>query len=217
MAAEPQGARDSGEIRHSDPPHPENSARLWCIATSDGPDSAATQIGLSSLGLATVKCPAKAARAGGFLPRAITPLAVEPPWQNTFGAIRRHRVCTAFNGGCGLPEVQPRWRRSRYLPLGRRASARFKPASACAIGSAIGRAWFVADPPSGGSVTSALRVDALGIGVAAALREGLLSNESFTHGAPPGVANAPLRPLGWSFPNGEHQVPRQGGVFPFTR
>jgi hypothetical protein len=29
-----------------------------------------------------------------------------------------HRVCTAFIGGSSRPEVQPRWRRSRYLPCG---------------------------------------------------------------------------------------------------
>jgi len=27
-----------------------------------------------------------------------------------------HRVCSAFIGGSGRPEVQPSWRRSRYLP-----------------------------------------------------------------------------------------------------
>lgn len=32
------------------------------------------------------------------------------------GAIRGHRACTAFIGDSGPPEVQPAWRRSRYLP-----------------------------------------------------------------------------------------------------
>jgi len=41
---------------------------------------------------------------------------------NTCSALCGHRVCTAFIGGPARPEVQLRWRRSRYLPCGSPAS-----------------------------------------------------------------------------------------------
>jgi hypothetical protein len=41
---------------------------------------------------------------------------------NTCRALCGHRVCTAFIGGPARPEVQLRWRRSRYLPCGSPAS-----------------------------------------------------------------------------------------------
>ena len=37
--------------------------------------------------------------------------------RDTIHAFCGHRVHTAFSGGLGRPEVQPRWRRSRYLPF----------------------------------------------------------------------------------------------------
>lgn len=38
-------------------------------------------------------------------------------WADTASAIREHRAYKAFIEDSGPPEVQPCWRRSRYLPL----------------------------------------------------------------------------------------------------
>jgi hypothetical protein len=54
---------------------------------------------------------------GRALPRGdLGPVADRGTPSHTDPASCGHRVCSAFIGGSGRPEVQPSWRRSRYLP-----------------------------------------------------------------------------------------------------